>query len=44
MSNILNNAIEASSESYDKYVELTLSKKDNKYNIVVKKWLIMRML
>lgn len=36
MSNILNNAIEASSESYDKYVELTLSKKDNKYNIVVK--------
>ena len=36
MSNILNNAIEASSESDDKYVELTLSKKDNKYNIVVK--------
>lgn len=36
MSNILNNAIEASSESYDKYVEVTLSKKDNKYNIVVK--------
>lgn len=36
MSNILNNAIEASSESDDKYVELTLGKKDNKYNIVVK--------
>lgn len=36
MSNILNNAIEASSESDDKYVELTLSKKDNKYDIVVK--------
>ena len=36
ISNILNNAIEASSESDDKYVELTLSKKDNKYNIVVK--------
>lgn len=36
MSNILNNAIEASSESNNRYVELTLSKKDNKYNIVVK--------
>ena len=36
MSNILNNAIEASSESDNKYIELTLSKKNNKYNIVVK--------
>lgn len=36
ISNLLNNAIEASSESDDKYVELTLSKKNNKYNIMVK--------
>lgn len=36
ISNLLNNAIEASSESDDKYVELTLSKKNNKYDIMVK--------
>lgn len=35
ISNLLNNAIEASSESDDKYVELTLSKKNNKYDIMV---------
>lgn len=36
ISNLLNNAIEASSESDDKYVELTLNKKNNKYDIMVK--------
>lgn len=36
ISNLLNNAIEASSESDDKYVELTLSKKNNKYDIMIK--------
>lgn len=36
ISNLLNNAIEASSGSDDKYVELTLSKKNNKYDIMVK--------
>ena len=36
ISNLLNNAIEARSESDDKYVELTLSKKNNKYDIMIK--------